>query len=165
MLTNKLSRSQRYADAVTEFCGSWTFIGIGSALTAGWIGVNTFWLIWGTFDPSPFILFNLVLTVVSTFQSPLIMMSQNRSVERDRAVVQELHEKLDELKRVTLSELATGEIGCVFCHRGIQSNRHLVQITDNDKDSLICNKCLPIFQSFAEMPTGGYIASLPGGQA
>lgn len=96
----KLTFAQRAADAVTEFCGSWTFIAIGSALTAGWIGVNTFWLVWGVFDPYPFILFNLVLTVVSTFQSPLIMMSQNRQMERDREAVQGLHAKLDEVIRL-----------------------------------------------------------------
>jgi len=93
-----LSSAQRAADAVTEFCGSWKFIAIFSALTAGWIGVNTCWLLFGAFDPYPFILFNLVLTVVSTFQSPLIMMSQNRQIERDRAIVQGLHEKLDDMR-------------------------------------------------------------------
>lgn len=90
----KLSLRQRAADRVTEFCGSWTFIAIGSLLTAGWV-------LWNrgdkTFDPYPYILFNLVLTVVSTFQSPLIMMSQNRQIERDREIVQGLHAKLDKL--------------------------------------------------------------------
>jgi hypothetical protein len=93
-----LTRSQRAADIVTEFCGSWTFIAIGSALTAVWIAINTIWLVSGSaFDPYPFIMFNLVLTVVSTFQSPLIMMSQNRQMERDRDAVQGLHAKLDVL--------------------------------------------------------------------
>ncbi len=47
------------------------------------------------FDPYPYILLNLFLTVVSTFQSPLIMMSQNRQMERDREAVAGLHRKLD----------------------------------------------------------------------
>lgn len=92
-----LSKSQRAADAVTEFCGSWTFIAVFSLLTAGWIALNTFLVFVGHFDPYPFILFNLVLTIVSTFQSPLIMMSQNRQIERDRIIVQGLHAKLDML--------------------------------------------------------------------
>lgn len=104
-----LSRSQRAADAVTQFCGSWMFILIGSVATAGWIVYNR-----GnkTFDPYPYILFNLVLTIVSTFQSPLIMMSQNRQIERDkiaaaeqaaldRELVQELHDKLNWIIRST----------------------------------------------------------------
>ena len=51
----------------------------------------------GRFDPYPYILLNLLLTVVSTFQSPLIMMSQNREMERDRDAVQGLHDKLDKV--------------------------------------------------------------------
>ena len=94
-MTLPLTRSQRAADAVTEFCGSWTFIFAFSALTAGWIVLNTALLLIWRWDPYPFILFNLVLTVVSTFQSPLIMMSQNRQIERDREIVQGLHAKLD----------------------------------------------------------------------
>lgn len=94
----KLSRSQRAADIVTEFCGSWTFIIVFSGLTFGWIALNSALILFGVFDPYPFILLNLALTVVSTFQSPLIMMSQNRQMERDRDAVQGLHAKLDELK-------------------------------------------------------------------
>lgn len=95
-MTAPLSRSQRAADAITEFCGSWTFIAAFSALTVGWIALNTILVLVGHFDPYPFILFNLVLTVVSTFQSPLIMMSQNRQIERDRITLQDLHDKFDE---------------------------------------------------------------------
>jgi uncharacterized membrane protein len=92
-----LTRSQRDADVVTAFCGSWAFIFIGSGLTVGWISLNTMLFLFGEFDPYPFIFFNLVLTVVSTFQGPLIMMSQNRQMERDREAIRGLHEKLDRL--------------------------------------------------------------------
>ncbi len=94
---NELSLAQRAADQVTLFCGSWAFIFIGSGLTVGWIVLNTMLVLFGAFDPYPFIFFNLVLTVVSTFQGPLIMMSQNRQMERDRDAVQGLHSKLDRL--------------------------------------------------------------------
>lgn len=90
-----LTRAQRAADVVTEFCGSWTFITFFSLLTVGWIALNTALVWFGEFDPYPFIFFNLILTVVSTFQGPLIMMSQNRQMERDRDAVQGLHTKLD----------------------------------------------------------------------
>jgi len=97
------TQSQRAADAVTEFCGSWTFIAAFSGLTAGWIIFNTVLVLAYRFDPYPFILFNLVLTVVSTFQSPLIMMSQNRQIERDREAIRGLHQKLDQLLGVRQS--------------------------------------------------------------
>lgn len=92
---SSLSRSQRAADAVTEFCGSWIFIIAFSMLTGGWIVANTTGEVRP--DPYPYILLNLLLTVVSTFQSPLIMMSQNRQMERDRDAVRGLHAKLDAL--------------------------------------------------------------------
>ena len=80
-MTTQLSLAQRAADRVTQFCGSWAFIFIFSALTIGWVVLNSALILFGEFDPYPYILFNLVLTVVSTFQGPLIMMSQNRQVE------------------------------------------------------------------------------------
>lgn len=92
-----LTKAQRASDAVTEFCGSWTFIIAFSLITLGWMGANSVLILFRVFDPYPYILLNLFLTVVSTFQSPLIMMSQNRQVERDRAAVQGLHAKLDDL--------------------------------------------------------------------
>ncbi len=90
-MRSALSRSQQAADAVTEFCGSWSFIVVFSAIVAVWMSTSS------RFDPYPYILLNLVLTVVSTFQSPLIMMSQNRQIERDREAIQGLHAKLDAL--------------------------------------------------------------------
>lgn len=96
----QLTRAQRAADIVTEFCGSWTFIIFFSLLTFGWMGVNSLLVLFGGFDPYPYIFLNLVLTVVSTFQSPLIMMSQNRQMERDREAVRGLHEKLDAIKEL-----------------------------------------------------------------
>jgi uncharacterized membrane protein len=111
-MTTQLSRSQRAADVVTEFCGSWTFISAFSAITFGWMCLNTVFVLAGVFDPYPFILLNLFLTVVSTFQSPLIMMSQNRQMERDREAVQGLHAKLDEMKALLESEKSLiGNIG------------------------------------------------------
>lgn len=96
MTEPKLTRAQRAADAVTEFCGSWTFIISFSLITLAWMAFNTF-KIFTVFDPYPYILLNLFLTVVSTFQSPLIMMSQNRQMERDREAIRGLHEKLDKI--------------------------------------------------------------------
>jgi len=46
-------------------------------------------------DPWPYIVLNLVFTVVEFYQGPIILMSQNRELERDREAVQELHAKLD----------------------------------------------------------------------
>ena len=91
------TRAQRWSDHIAEFCGSWGFVFWFSGTIVAWIVLNTFLLLFGKWDEYPFILLNLFLTVISTMQSPIIMMSQNRQVERDREHVKGLHAKLDKL--------------------------------------------------------------------
>lgn len=80
-----LSFGQRIADAVANFGGSWTFIGLFFSFIAAWIIINTLWLVGDeVFDPYPFILLNLGLSTLAAFQAPIIMMSQNRQAAKDR---------------------------------------------------------------------------------
>jgi uncharacterized membrane protein len=74
---------QRLADSVASFGGSWTFIILfGLVLVVySWINValkNQAW------DPYPFILLNLFLSMLASIQAPVIMMSQNRQDAKDR---------------------------------------------------------------------------------
>lgn len=80
----RLSIGQKVADKVAEFGGSWRFILSFASFIAIWVIFNTVLLIWSPFDPYPFILLNLVLSMVAAFQAPVIMMSQNRQEARDR---------------------------------------------------------------------------------
>ena len=74
--------SEAAADAMTEFLGSWTFIIVFSIFLLVWAGINL--MAWKyRWDPYPFILLNLVLSTISAFQAPIIMMSQNRQTDRD----------------------------------------------------------------------------------
>jgi uncharacterized membrane protein len=75
---------ERTADAVAAFGGSWRFIIIFFAVMAVWIVVNSLLLLWRPFDPYPYILLNLVLSLLAAVQAPIIMMSQNRQEARDR---------------------------------------------------------------------------------
>ena len=78
-----LSLPQRSADAMTKWMGSWPFLLGFSVIIIIWICINIYgW--WNNWDPYPFILLNLVLSTISAFQAPIIMMSQNREAERDR---------------------------------------------------------------------------------
>lgn len=88
---------QVWADAATEFSGSWTFIGVFVVVCIVWIGANTIGI--SRFDLYPFLLFNLCMTLVSTVQSPLILLSQNRQNETDRETVQEIVKRLSELQK------------------------------------------------------------------
>jgi len=82
---DSLTFGQRVADQIAAFGGSWTFIGLFFAFIAGWILINTLWLVGDSiFDPYPFILLNLGLSSLAAFQAPIIMMSQNRQASKDR---------------------------------------------------------------------------------
>ena len=73
----------RLADVVASFGGSWVFIGASVILLTIYILVD---LRLGAraWDPYPFILLNLILSMVAALQAPVIMMSQNRQDKKDR---------------------------------------------------------------------------------
>jgi len=79
---------QKASDALTKWAGSWAFILSLFALLAVWMIINGyFWIryqLGKPFDPYPFILLNLVLSCLAAVQAPIILMSQNRQIQRDR---------------------------------------------------------------------------------
>jgi CRP/FNR family transcriptional regulator, cyclic AMP receptor protein len=79
----RLTLSDRAADLIAEFGGSWKFIGVSMALIVFWIIFNTFILARG-FDPAPYQMLNLALAIIAGMQAPIIMMSQNRQGGKDR---------------------------------------------------------------------------------
>ena len=83
-LEGKLTWSQKLADRVAELNGSWTFILILFGITFLWMILNLQTL-GANFDPYPYQFFNLALAILVALQGPLIVMSQNRSAEKDRA--------------------------------------------------------------------------------
>src|SRR5580704_17446359 len=88
-----MSTGARIADIVANFIGSWRFIIIQSGIFVVWVIFNTVWLFeLYQFDPYPFILFNLFMSAEAAYSSPLILMSQNRQTERDRAQAQHDYE-------------------------------------------------------------------------
>ncbi|MEP6946637.1 MAG: DUF1003 domain-containing protein [Acidobacteriota bacterium] len=80
---NSRTFGQRLADSVARGMGSWIFIIIQSFIVTLWIICNL--LAWRfQWDVYPFILLNLVFSTQAAYAAPIIMMSQNRSAERDR---------------------------------------------------------------------------------
>ncbi|GMV30472.1 MAG: hypothetical protein AMXMBFR59_25970 [Rhodanobacteraceae bacterium] len=104
--------SERTADAVARFGGSWAFIGIFAAFLVAWSVINALLPRATAFDPYPFIFLNLILSMVAALQAPFIMMSQNRQAAKDRQMaiydyevnvkaeieIMALHDKLDALR-------------------------------------------------------------------
>lgn len=113
-----LSLGQRSADRITAIVGSWKFIIIQSVILVVWIILNVVaWL--NHWDPYPFILLNLALSFQAAFTAPIILMSQNRTAERDRRKaeadlatdrkaereIQDVVRKLEELDKKKISEI------------------------------------------------------------
>ena len=115
----QLTFGQRVADRVAVFGGSWTFIGLFLVGMAGWMVINQETN--RAFDPYPFILLNLMLSCVAALQAPIIMMSQNRQVAKDRSdakldyevnvraelQINALHEKIDLVREQEWSAIRT----------------------------------------------------------
>ncbi|GIP19970.1 DUF1003 domain-containing protein [Paenibacillus sp. J22TS3] len=80
----KTSWSDRLADQIASFGGSWKFITYFAVFLLVWIMWNSLPFIKVHFDEPPFILLNLCLSFIAAFQAPLIMMSQNRQAARDK---------------------------------------------------------------------------------
>jgi uncharacterized membrane protein len=104
----KLTWSHRASDAVARTVGSWKFIIIQSVLLSIWVVVNVLALV-RQWDPYPFILMNLVLSLQAAYTAPIIMMSQNRQAARDRIEAHEdflINQKAEEEIRAILDHLA-----------------------------------------------------------
>jgi CRP/FNR family transcriptional regulator, cyclic AMP receptor protein len=74
---------ERVADAVAHFGGSWKFIIMFAVILGVYTAVNVL-LGKRAWDPYPYILLNLFLSMLAAVQAPVIMMSQNRQDTKDR---------------------------------------------------------------------------------
>jgi uncharacterized membrane protein len=115
------TRGARAADAVARFGGSWVFIGLFTLILVVWVVLNSWVLVRhdASFDPYPYILLNLFLSMLAAVQAPIILMSQNRQSEKDRVNAEHdyevnlkaeleimlLHDKMDQLREGQWREL------------------------------------------------------------
>ena len=83
LIEEKATTGERIADGVARFGGSWTFIITFAVVLAVYTATNVT-LRGKAWDPYPFILLNLFLSMLAAIQAPVIMMSQNRQDTRDR---------------------------------------------------------------------------------
>jgi uncharacterized membrane protein len=107
----ELTIGEHLSDRIAGFAGSWSFIATFAGLVFLWVALNTWILLSRPFDPYPFILLNLVLSILTAIQAPVIIMSQNRQEIRDRLhaerdyqvsvhtelEIHRLHKKIDHL--------------------------------------------------------------------
>jgi CRP/FNR family cyclic AMP-dependent transcriptional regulator len=83
LIEQESTAGERIADRVAQFGGSWTFITMFGAFIVVYTAINIL-LFDKAWDPYPFILLNLFLSMLAAIQAPVIMMSQNRQDTKDR---------------------------------------------------------------------------------
>ncbi len=83
VIEEKETFGERVADRVASFGGSWTFIILFAVVLSVYTAINVV-LRGKAWDPYPFILLNLFLSMLASIQAPVIMMSQNRQDKKDR---------------------------------------------------------------------------------
>jgi len=105
---------ERLADSVAKFGGSWSFVLAFAVSLVVYTAINL--LINQPWDPYPFILLNLFLSMLAAIQAPVIMMSQNRQDAKDR-VRSELDYRVNLKAEVEITELL---------HRMTRIEQHLI---------------------------------------
>ena len=80
----KKTKGQKMADLASNLVGSWSYILFQTVFIGVWVALNIYGFI-SRWDPYPFIFLNLTLSVLSAYAAPIILMTQNREAEFDRA--------------------------------------------------------------------------------
>ena len=128
MIDEEMTFGQRIADKVAQFGGSWTFIISFGVILVVYTTINVLLTHQGAppngkaWDPYPFILLNLFLSMLAAIQAPVIMMSQNRQDTKDR-----LRSELD----FDVNRRAEAEI------QGLAGKLHLMTEKIDDLDELL----------------------------
>ena len=83
VIEDEMTLGDRLSDVVARFGGSWAFISLFCVVLLVYTAINV-GLGRAAWDPYPFILLNLFLSMIAAIQAPIIMMSQNRQDAKDR---------------------------------------------------------------------------------
>ena len=74
----------RFSEAIARYLGTARFLVIQSVIVVIWIVLNG--IAWALqWDPYPFILLTLALSLQAAYAAPLILLAQSRQEDRDRA--------------------------------------------------------------------------------
>jgi len=121
IVDERITVGQRVADLVARVMGSWGFIIVQSIILLLWAFLNVVaWI--RHWDPYPFILMNLFLSLQAAYTAPVIMMSQNRLAARDRIEAHNdflINQKAEEEIRSILSHLEAQNQALLTIHEQI----------------------------------------------
>jgi uncharacterized membrane protein len=85
----------RVADKLAAGMGSWPFIITQSVLLLVWAAINFWGLFVKRWDPYPFILLNLVLSLQATYAGPIVLLAGNRQSQKDRITLEHAADESD----------------------------------------------------------------------
>jgi uncharacterized membrane protein len=122
LFEEQLTFSQKAADWVAETVGSWKFIFLQTAIFGVWILMNiTGWFY--HWDPYPFILMNLAISVLTSYAASIILISQNLQERRERIESRQhclINEKAEEEARIILDHLAAQNRALTAIYEAVQ---------------------------------------------
>jgi uncharacterized membrane protein len=79
---------ERIADQLSAGMGSWPFLIVQTFFMIVWVSINVVWLLNKGWDPYPFILLNLVLSLQATYAGPIVLLAGNRQSAKDRLTLE-----------------------------------------------------------------------------
>src|SRR4029077_933818 len=85
----------RVADRLAAGMGSWPFIIVQSVLLLVWVAINFYGLFIKRWDPYPFILLNLLLSLQATYAGPIVLLAGNRQSQKDRITLEHAADEAD----------------------------------------------------------------------
>ena len=122
LFEEQLTFSQKAADWVAETVGSWKFIFLQTVIFGVWILMNiTGWF--HHWDPYPFILMNLAISVLTSYAASIILISQNLQERRERIESRQhclINEKAEEEARIILDHLAAQNRALTAIYEAVQ---------------------------------------------
>jgi uncharacterized membrane protein len=122
LFEKQLTFSQKAADWVAETVGSWKFIFLQTVIFGIWISINiTGWFY--HWDPFPFILMNLAISVMTSYSASIILISQNLQEKRERIESRQhclINEKAEEEARIILDHLNAQNKALAAIHETLQ---------------------------------------------
>ena len=128
IIDEKLTVGQRMANSIARIVGSWVFIITQSVILVFWVIFNI--VAWTShWDPYPFILMNLFLSLQAAYTAPVIMMSQNRLAARDRIDAHQdflINQKAEEEIRAILAHLAAQDQALSVVHETLDNLQEFI---------------------------------------
>lgn len=141
VVQERLTIGQKAADWIAFRVGSWGFIIGQSVLLTIWAVLNvSAWI--QHWDPYPFILMNLVLSLQAAYTAPMIMMSQNRQAARDRIEAHndyQVNQTAENEVRAVLEHLEAQNIAIAEIHAMLE--KLSAGQVDQHRDDVRCQDC------------------------